>query len=372
MKPRDNLTFRNIAELRKSPSSTRVLDLLEQHTKVHRAGGVGKKFFDNDNLNRTIIIKHRLRPYETYIFAHTRTIATKVFLPFNPTSLRDGGRSFFIREEGWREILRDHFSLDAVHPTPEVERDLRLLELVDGLPSLDPFILREKTRLDGIEVDPEFFEISSAEYERIRKVVEAEFFALARLAFEDGENVPARAKNLVMKMWDARNADGMMPLIKALRIVPAEAAGVLFAWKGFIYYKSALKGFKDSFSNFMSDMRRINIVGYADPGQRDELADMKAEVMKSLIEAYKTISEGVAEYDERFRGGLLDRRNPLEFRGFLEQSPKYFLEVGAALAAVNHAVSFWRYRFAQQKTKYCSADEFFEILRDFGEGTGAA
>lgn len=363
-------SFRCISDIRRSPSSARVMDLLDLHDRVRAAGDADKRFFASENLNRTIIIKHRLRTHEAQIFQFRRTVATKLFLPYNNRSLREGGRSFFVREEGWRDVLRDHFAVTPGNPAGD--RDIEILELIDSVPSLDPFILFERMRMVGMDVDREFFQISPGEYERIKKMIEAEFYALARLAFADTDNVPARTYELVARMWNARNADGILPLIRALRIEAGEAAAVLFAWKGFIYYKSSLTQTQEQFTQFLTDVRALQVVNFADNHQRSAVADLKRMVLKGLAEAMKTIAEGVADYDRHFRGELIERRNPAKFREFLERSPKYFAQIGAALAAVNHAVSFWNYRFGRQAIKMCNADEFLDMLRDFGEGTGAA
>ena len=44
-----------------------------------------------------------------------------------------------------------------------LERDLSVLRLLNAVPSLDPFLLREHLRNNGIEVSPSYFTISDGD-----------------------------------------------------------------------------------------------------------------------------------------------------------------------------------------------------------------
>jgi hypothetical protein len=94
--------------------------------------------FESSELNKSIILKHRLRPHERELFTTSRSTATKVILPLDRTDLRAGGRSFFIGEERIEHILETHFSNNA----RLTSQDLSLLDILDEIPSMDPFLLR--------------------------------------------------------------------------------------------------------------------------------------------------------------------------------------------------------------------------------------
>ena len=47
------------------------------------------------------------------------------------------------------------------------------------------------------------------------------------------------------------------------------------------------------------------------------------------------------------------------------RAPTLFYELGERLAAVQHIVSFWRYRFPSQVRSSISADELVDLLADF-------
>ena len=135
----------------------------------NRQGGgdqdfAAKPFFVNPILNASVIVKHRLRADEAYLFDGWQGVATKVIIPFERSDLRMGGRSIFVGQRGWRASLSE-----ACSDGPDFERDLHVLELIDSLPSLDPFLLREHLRRNGYDVGRCYFALSEGDLARNRE-----------------------------------------------------------------------------------------------------------------------------------------------------------------------------------------------------------
>jgi hypothetical protein len=89
-------------------SSNRVLNLT----------AIGQAQNDNDNyrqkplllsriLNNAIILKHRLRADEVDLFVPRRAVATKIIIPFEKADLRAGGRSMFVDQRGFSQLLSE-------------------------------------------------------------------------------------------------------------------------------------------------------------------------------------------------------------------------------------------------------------------------
>ena len=75
-------TFRNLDNLRASASTARVLNLLRvSHEHGRTDGWRAAPLFQNPTLNRSLIIKHRLRRNEIDEFRVRRYVATKIILP---------------------------------------------------------------------------------------------------------------------------------------------------------------------------------------------------------------------------------------------------------------------------------------------------
>src|ERR1700712_2100979 len=99
-------SFRSLAGLERTASTSRVLNLAAVASQ--NAGDPeyeSAPFFKAAALNGAVIIKHRLRADEQYIFETAKRISTKVIIPFERTDLGLGGRSLFVGQRGWQELL---------------------------------------------------------------------------------------------------------------------------------------------------------------------------------------------------------------------------------------------------------------------------
>lgn len=363
--------LRNMENIRRSPCCARILNLLDLTPAAQaQAGESFEPFFSNPVLNRAIIIKHRLRANELPIFNGARTVGTKLFIPFNHDNLRDGGQYIFINEQGAERIYRAHFGLEAAarDPAAIAHRDIRALELLDQLPSLDPFILRERLRMDAIFPHDAYFQLSPAEYQARRAFIENEFAPLLQLAFGDQAGNPELYRGFVAKIWDARDEQSMMPLFQTLHINPAEVAEILFSWKGFIYYKSELRDLEDKFFEFMKEFVALRVRGLRLGAEHAAMQQERERIAIALAAELTTIKTLISAYDAAYLDGLIAKSDPAIFKSFLIAAPANFRQLGAAIAALRHAVSFWNFRFANKRLLTCGAEEFTDILFDFANG----
>jgi hypothetical protein len=99
-------SFRSLSGLERTASTSRVLNLAAVASQ--NAGDPeyeASPFFKAAALNGAVIIKHRVRNDEQYIFEAGKRISTKVIIPFERTDLSLGGRSLFVGQRGWQELL---------------------------------------------------------------------------------------------------------------------------------------------------------------------------------------------------------------------------------------------------------------------------
>src|SRR5580658_8379027 len=87
-------------------SSSRVLNLIAiASAQVENAGHRSNPLFQSPVINSSIILKHRLRADEMDDFNPSRIIATKIIIPFEKSDLRSGGKSVFINQRGFEDLL---------------------------------------------------------------------------------------------------------------------------------------------------------------------------------------------------------------------------------------------------------------------------
>jgi len=53
-------------------------------------------FFANLTLNESLVLKHKVRPDEQYVFRGAKHVAAEVIIPFAKTDLKLGGRILFV------------------------------------------------------------------------------------------------------------------------------------------------------------------------------------------------------------------------------------------------------------------------------------
>ena len=91
-------------------------------------------------------------------------VATKIIIPFDP--FRSARRRPLVVRRPAR-LCRSLARRRAITTARALERDLTVLRLLNAMPSLDPFLLREHLRNNKIDVAPCYFAISEGDQERM-------------------------------------------------------------------------------------------------------------------------------------------------------------------------------------------------------------
>ena len=92
-------TVRNLAHLEESASTARVLNLLRVYRRQRNNPAYSENpLFQSPTLNRSIILKHRLRRNERDLFFDARKTATKIIIPIDGAELKLGGRFVFVNQ----------------------------------------------------------------------------------------------------------------------------------------------------------------------------------------------------------------------------------------------------------------------------------
>jgi hypothetical protein len=320
-----------------------------------------KPLFVSPLINRAFIVKHRARTDETYLFATPRSTATKIIQPFDEEDLRTGGRSLFVEQRGFRDAFRQMGN----YTTAAIERDLTVMRLLDTVPSLDPFLLREHLRNHEIDVAPCYFAISEGDQERMHRFVSGE---LARLvAMAGGTRGSDSSNRMVAAMISSRVDEKLEPLRATLGLTGNDFREGVFSWRGFLYYKWSMEKF---WPDVMGVLRHINSIQPHGPvtlEQKVFLHSARRAIIQMVRDNGDHVSRSLGVYDSSF-ADLVAHQLPKTFRDFLLSAPYMFLELGEKLGAISHIVSFWRYRFPPGGTAHVDAEELSAIFQDFSSG----
>ncbi|HKP77886.1 MAG TPA: hypothetical protein VJU34_02040 [Phenylobacterium sp.] len=359
-------TYRSLRGLERTASTSLVLNLAA--LSARNAGNPEHEkapFFLAPSLNGAVIVRHRLREQERESFDRVRYTATKLIIPFERSDLALGGRSVFVSETGWLdafEELRGDF--------PDLARDVAVLEAIDELPSLDPFLLREHMKRRGIDISPSHFEISAPDLGKMQRFVGAEIAKLIELAYRDAEGQESNISRLVEALLSARTDDRLEPLRLTLRLEKENYKEGIFAWKGFLYYKWVLNSLWGALRDVFSELNRVRVIGPIDSQTAAELEQLKHRLRQKMERQVKSVMGHLGVYDEVFSQLTLEG-NALAFRDFLLKSPEMFLSLGDGCGLVSHIATYWRYQFPRGKPLAANVIQLMDTLQDFEVSLGS-
>ena len=324
-------------------------------------------FFESPIINSAIVLKHRLRADESYLFAEPRAVATKIIIPFEKSDLKVGGRSFFVGQRGFLDSLREVGNYKGMIA---MKRDLDVLNLVDAVPSLDPFLLREFLRSHDIMPDDCYFEISAADQARMYAYASTEVRRLTNMAVttKGSARLQSTAK-IISALLSSEVGERLEPLRATLRLDADEFREGIFSWRGFLYYKWAMGELKPQIFKVMRELNSIKVVGKADSEQLAYLNQTKRAIVTAVKNNTDEVNRVLDIYSAAY-DSLVERQDPKTFRDFLLNAPPMFLEMGEKMGAISHITSFWHYRFPVGAPKAADVDELTTIFRDFSNSVG--
>jgi hypothetical protein len=360
---------RNLENLAQSASTARILNLLQiwrlsgdPNSKFYDPEWAEKPLFKTPALNRSIIVKHRLRRNEVEVFGiGSRRLSTKVILPIAHAELKYGGQYVFVDQIGFDQIMREIFSLPPEHP------DIQTLRLLDKLPSLDPFLLREQLRRNGIDPAQCYFAISASDTARMDKFVQAEITPLVTMSM--GEDMVGVNQNsvrvLASKILSGAPGGQLDALRETLRLAPHQYQEGVFCWKGFLYYKWSLETLMGDVLRVGEQVQTIRPVGAMDQAAKEFFARSRRVLKADITRTCESVRLTLLIYDEAYSN--LKKGRPTDFRDFLLNAPRLFNRLGEELGALQHIASFWTYRFGPRSPK-ASVEELMDIFMEFESG----
>ena len=358
---------RKLSSLQETAASSRVLNLVTTWKQSGpQAQYADRPLLENRVLNRSIIVKHQLRANERVYFDDKRLSATKIIIPIDMDNLNMGGYSIFIGERNYEARLRTILGSHSRHNA----RDREVLNMLDALPSFDPFLLREAVVKKGLDVAPCYFELSPADLASMRALATEEVSSLVRLSFSGNAGLVAYTDRLISKILATKPDEQLEPLRHTLKLSLEEFEEGLFCWKAFLYYKWAQNDILDNAQALIEDILSIQPMGFLKQTERQYLNHSRMVTRRGLMDALDNIEKIVLVYDRAYCD-LIKKGSPLLFREFLLTAPRLFHQLGAQLAAINHMSHFWAFRFhSRYANPKISGPDLIELFLDFQQGLG--
>jgi hypothetical protein len=357
-----DLGVRSLIDLQNHAATARVLDLLSIW-RDHKGDPEysTKPFFNNVRLNRSIIVKHKLRSNEGDFFDDSRLNATKILVALDPAHLKAGGQFVFIGQKDFNGALAELAGQDS----RQLEtHDIPLLKLVDELLSLDPFRLREKLKIQGFAPAICYFQLSQGDREKMTEFVCHEATPLIRQTHGTSKDETGRTANLVQKILTHKIDADLEPLRLKFGVTPEVFAENIFCWKGILYYKWVYNQIRTTVPRITNTLEKLKPLGSMERAKMAELARMAIGVAQNMKACIKQVKSVFENYDAAL-AGLVEKSQAEEFRNFLSEAPSLFELLGAHLGVLQSISGICDFRFPQDKQLPTTAEELFDIYCDF-------
>jgi len=322
--------------------SSRVFNCNDLTRKLEKLKIEELPFFKNKAMNTLVLIKEPLTDERVEPHPSGFAVGTKLYIPYNEANVYEGGRSVFCHSKQLMEVLNQHFGFDGAKVSKEdLNRDLKILNVLDKLPSLDVFLMRDSLELEGLQVHPRYFEIEEAQRTAIQEFIRGKIEPLVRAAYAGQQSVANKVTQLVDKIWEAKDTVALDNLIKAFRIPEEEAPAIFAAWKGIIFYcyeYSRTKESREAFARWLKDGAQEREL--VSKGVHDYIDQTRRGVIERLRDHWKDVENYTNEYD-RIYAKFVDSSDPGEFISFLRTAKSFYWRMGDSLSKMSHAVNCW-------------------------------
>ncbi|MFA4995475.1 MAG: hypothetical protein WC521_09280 [Bdellovibrionales bacterium] len=334
--------------------SPRVLNCNIMTKRILAKDAGAKTFFFCKPLNNLVLIK------DTDPQARGMGIGTKLYLPFNEDEIYEGGRTVFLHDKHVEDALTENFGEGAL-PKELLQGDMKILHILDKLPSLDPFLLKDVFINEKIPMNPDYFEVSAELWDQIEKYILLGFEPLAKAAFPEALSSDEVARKLVEKIWEGRDLEALKPLIMAFRLPAGRELETFAAWKGIIFYGFEQERTRSSMVDFSAWMKDVKLPNAGLSGQERAEFKTAVEMIKTRLQeewqsAERVLKEYQSSYDKMFKL----RSGSADFLKFLQNSSKAYYTLGNSLGKIGHATYCWE----SMSKRYAGRKMPWEPLRE--------
>ena len=331
-------------------------DIAAMSAAVREGDEIGP-LFRNKYLNNCIVLKivvakrcDRRRVYST---------DTLIYFPFNAKNIYEGGDSVLFSDPKRDEMLAHKCGFEPADPDQfdDIEHDQSLLEMLADIPTLDPFLLREKaTQLDlEGEINPVYFNLTQAEWLAFQAPIREKIDALVRKALGVTHNlettdIAGHVSNFLDKIWEARNIENIEGFVDSMDIPRDRAPELFFAWKAICYYQAQSRALEPSLKRLFEWIGNRRTALPIDQGtlpeEMREQTEAEITLLKQRMREYYRETKSIFDIYEDSYQQFFEQGNPKPFKRFLGNAQEQFLALAACLSANAHAVNLledqWR------------------------------
>lgn len=293
-----------------------------------------------------------------------RPIETAIYIPHDPGDLLSGGYGIYLRQRDFENLLKHYVGLDLQDTSAAYERDVAILKAIDGIPSLDPFLLKDALSFCLAEIDPSYFSIAKEEEMEVREVISEKLRPIVAraLRLEAPELVNERTEAFLDSLWNPEQPDAAV-FLGALGISSESARSVIEGWKGIAFYRVNFEKARPGIEALLDWLAS----GASEPKDRPDRTRLEQQRMfkSSVREKLRTVSQQMIEVFKKYNDShrqLMSEGRPNAFRNFLENVDKYYWVLGYCSMALRHCSSIFQRYTGDGAAKRLTTEELEEML----------
>jgi hypothetical protein len=338
--------------------SPRVLNCNVMTRKILAADPAAQTFFRCKPLNNIVLIKDN----DPNSRSLTNSIGTKLYLPFNEHDIYEGGRTIFLHEKTVEAALIDNFGRGAL-PEGALADDMKIMRVLDRLPSLDPFLLKDVFINEKIEMNPAYFEVTKEVWDKIELYILQGFEPLAKAAFPDALSSDEVARKLIEKIWEGRDVEALKPLIMAFRLPQGQELEIFAAWKGIMFYGYQHQNTIPVMGEMTAWLKDVKIpVATVSSEERKEYMGLLETAKGQMQVEWRAIEGVLKEYQTSYDKMFKLREGSSDFVQFLKNSNKAYFTLGNSLGKIGHATYCWDLMSKRYPGRKMPWDQLSELI----------
>jgi hypothetical protein len=326
-------------------------------------------------LNQCIIVKHNIRDNERYLFARAQPVATKLILPIDPDNLAIGGVTFMLGERQAGRILRDKLGLNRATGDARAQRDLKILDLLDSLATLDPFIVRERFAVDGVSLPEAFSAFHLHGDNALYEYMKTQLLPLVRLAMAGAPASQANERaldRLLDEIFVESHNSKAEFLREALRIDADKWPAALYVWKAALFYEYRARAFEPRWRRFIESLQTTKLYGFSTLAPAEVVLRLRVDLMDRALRTKGHLDRLLESFNQVFRQDLIGQGTPDSFREYLMTLNDKLYNFGVAYGVLEQIVGYWEYWFIARGATAIPAEFFMDICRDLLNVVGPA
>ncbi len=296
-------------------------------------------------------------------------IDTLLYFPYNADHLFEGGVSVSLNDPRFSDVMKEFSQAFGTSEHKAADHDRAILDIFRTTPSLDPYLLKSSFQRRGIPVSSGYLKISHREWEAIRDHVRRKLAPM--IAFGLGRSAAAdkgRVADLIERIWDGSDVSSLFPLLEALRIDPAEAADVVFAWKGLTFFEF----------QYLGKVPRIRAAGHwlkhqAKPKdhvrsvERLEIERRCGEVRRMMHRNLSVVVQILQTYKTSYDALFVAHAGAGAFQEFMKDCRRHYVVLGAALNGIDHCLEVFDRHLKRDYTTTLRAEELIDLVENLIE-----